>query len=311
MVNIPIIFCFDSKLILAASVAIKSLINSAKSDTIYDIKIFHSDISLKKQIAFTNLLKNTNHEICFYYIDPSLFLNLPKREKIWNEVVYYRFLIPQILSGYDKVIYSDVDVYFKTDLSDLYETDLSDYEIAAVKAEKNTPNAICHKYFKENKNEYIYWSGFLIMNCEKMREKHLVNEFFNTALLLKNKLRFFDLDTINIVCNNILAIPINYCLLESFYEYKKLDMSWDYEYLKLVYSEQELINAKNNPAIIHYAGELGKPWHRKYIPNYYKECIKQLPIELRVSTFRDLKKRYFGKLPKKLREGFVNECNNY
>ena len=50
MVNvIPVVFCFDKRIILGASVAIKSLLDSANEDTIYDVRIFHSDLDLKTQ----------------------------------------------------------------------------------------------------------------------------------------------------------------------------------------------------------------------------------------------------------------------
>ena len=49
MAVIPIVFTFDKRIILAASAAIKSLIESANSDTIYDIKILHNDINNKIQ----------------------------------------------------------------------------------------------------------------------------------------------------------------------------------------------------------------------------------------------------------------------
>ena len=38
---IPVVFCFDKRILLGASVAVKSLIDCAKEDTTYDIRIFH------------------------------------------------------------------------------------------------------------------------------------------------------------------------------------------------------------------------------------------------------------------------------
>ena len=40
MVNIPVIFSFDSRIVLGASVAIKSLLDCAKEDTIYDVAVY-------------------------------------------------------------------------------------------------------------------------------------------------------------------------------------------------------------------------------------------------------------------------------
>ena len=53
MVNIPVVFCFDERIVLGASVAIKSLLDCAKDTTTYEVKIFHSDLSLENQKNIT------------------------------------------------------------------------------------------------------------------------------------------------------------------------------------------------------------------------------------------------------------------
>ena len=42
---IPVVFTFDKRIVLGASVAIKSLIDCAKPDTSYDIYVYHPDIN--------------------------------------------------------------------------------------------------------------------------------------------------------------------------------------------------------------------------------------------------------------------------
>ena len=73
MVKIPIVFCFDSRIILGAAVTIKSLIEHAEETTCYDIRIFHSEISEKDQKSLQSLLDGTSHEMKFHYINPDLF----------------------------------------------------------------------------------------------------------------------------------------------------------------------------------------------------------------------------------------------
>ena len=90
MTAIPVVFCFDSRIILGASVAIKSLIDCAKDSTTYDIRIFHSDIKLEDQKNLSLLTKNTRHSIAFHYIDPHIFNGAPRNKGSWTEIVYYR-----------------------------------------------------------------------------------------------------------------------------------------------------------------------------------------------------------------------------
>lgn len=295
MTNIPVVFCFDSRIILGASVAIKSLINCAKDNTAYDIRIFHSDINLKDQKNISKLTENTRHNIAFHYINPDIFKNAPKNKGSWTEIVYYRLLIPEILKEYDKVIYSDVDVLFKGDLEELYLTDVNNFEMAMVKAEINSPNIIEHRYFEENKNDYIYWSGLILYNSKRFREEKILDKLFENIKKYKNKLKAYDLDLINVTCQNILPLSLKYCVLQGFFYNNDYTKTKEYKYLKLVYSNEEIKNAKNNTTIVHYAGYPGKPWRMKKPYSDYQEYIDKLPKELKKYTFRDLRKKLFNK----------------
>jgi lipopolysaccharide biosynthesis glycosyltransferase len=86
MGKIPVILTFDKRIILAASVAIKSLIDSAKETTCYDIRILHSDLNLKTQEKLNELTKNTNHSIAFHYVDKTLFNDLQISKGSWREI---------------------------------------------------------------------------------------------------------------------------------------------------------------------------------------------------------------------------------
>ena len=292
---IPIVFCFDKRIILGASVAIKSLIDCAKNDTTYDIRIFHDDLSLESQKNISQLTKNTRHHIAFHYIDSSLFKNAPHNEHSWKENVYYRLLIPEILKEYDKVIYSDVDVLFKGDLAEIYNDDISEFECSAVAMEKNTDKMICHKYFPENKNELTFISSFIVFNCKRMREEKFVDRIFETIRIFDKRLQFFDLDTWNITCDKIKPIPYRYGVFQSIYYNDDLTKSAEYNFLKYLYSEDEIKKEKENTIMLHYAGKPGKPWRIKNIYPDYQAYIDKLPKELKKLTFRDFRKKLFSK----------------
>ena len=291
---IPVVFCFDKRIILGASVAIKSLMDCAKSSTTYDIRIFHSDLDIENQKNLTSLAQNTRHNIAFHYIDSKLFKNAPVNKGSWTELVYYRLLVSNLIKEYDKVIYSDVDVLFKDDLEELYNTNLENHSWAGVRAEKNTYPTVGHKYFKDNKNEYIYWSGLMLINCKIWQKTNLLDKLFKNIEKYKKELVFFDLDLLNITCNDIKKLPLKYCLLQSLLT-DDFQNSTDWKYLQKVYTINDIKEAKKNPAIVHYAGKIGKPWRMKKPYEDYQEYIDNLPKELRKYTFRDLRKRIFNK----------------
>lgn len=296
MVNIPVVFCFDSRIVLGASVAIKSLLDCAKEDTCYDVRIFHSDLDIEDQKNITNLADGSRHNIAFHYINPEIFKNAPHNNKSWTELVYYRLLSPEILREYDKAIYCDVDVLFKGDLAEIYNIDIDNYEIAAVPVELNREGKmICHPYFPENKKDRIYISSFLVMNCKKMREENFVDRVFEVIKTVNKRLKYFDLDTMNIACNSFKTIPFTYGTFQSVMYNEDVTKAQEYPYLKEVYTVEELEKARENTVLIHYAGKMGKPWRMKKPYSDYQDYIDKLPKELKRYTLRDLRKRLFNK----------------
>ena len=119
MNKIPIAFAFDNNLVFPACVCLSSLMMHAKEDTFYDIFILHSE---HEQLNCEELDKLPN-----YYSNCSVTYRTVGN--VFDEAfeirgittaAYYRLLIPELIPEYDKVIYSDVDVIFRMDLSELY-----------------------------------------------------------------------------------------------------------------------------------------------------------------------------------------------
>ena len=293
---IPVVFSFDKRIVLGASVAIKSLIDCAKDSTTYDIRVFHSDLDIKNQKNISKLADNSRHNISFHYINPELFIKAPHNNKSWTELVYYRLLTPEILKEYDKAIYADVDVLFKGDLSEVYNTDLEDYDCAAVAMEPNNENVIGHNYFPENKKDLIYISSFILFNCKLMREKGFVQKVYDVIKTFNNRLKFFDLDTLNLACDKIKELPYRYGVFQSLYYNNDIKTAKEYEFLSKIYSDEVLEEEKKNTIMLHYAGKLGKPWRMKNTYSDYQKYINELPKELKQMTLRDIRKKFFNKV---------------
>ena len=297
MSRIPVVFTFDKRIIYGSAVALKSLIDCANPDTVYDIYVYHPDLDNKTIKEFEKMLEGTPHSIKFEYINKNRFENAPiNKGGSWTEIVYYRLLIPELLPQYDKVIYSDTDVLFKGDLSEVYNIDLADYECASPAMELNEENMICHNYFPENKNKLIYSSGFMVMNCKKMRENNFVNRIFENIKIFYDRLKFFDLDLFNITCQSILNLPFRYVYFQSFYYNNDFTKANEYEFIHKLYSNDELQTEKENVVIVHYAGKPGKPWRFKNPPKDYKEYMDAIPKSLQKYTFRDIRKKLFSKV---------------
>lgn len=256
---VPIVFAFDNNLILPACVCIYSLMMNAKEDTFYDIFILHSaHVALEKE----NLDKLTqfykNCRIQYRQVDDTFDSSFEIRGI--TTPAYYRLLIPELISEYDKVIYSDADIIFRMDLSELYNVDITPYYLAATRDIGLNFSDEGIKYISSveglRQGQYLQ-SGFIMMNCKKMLQDKLVDKFRNLA---QKKLKYQDQDILNLTCGEeVLFLPIKYNMTD--YSYYFLNKE-QYKIVSILAGENvdEAINHGN----IHFNGH--KPW-KKYSIN--------------------------------------------
>jgi lipopolysaccharide biosynthesis glycosyltransferase len=275
--NIPIAFTFDDNYALPAAIAIKSLMESKKKDTQYEIFCLFSNLSDKNR----NIL-DTIAPINRIDLQQDIFKDAPVTSE-YPISVYYRLALHDILSQYDKILYSDVDVLFQKDLTTVYNTDMTNFYRAGVPLEKNkTPSLDTilrqvghpndpqfmsgHTKFPENLNKDIFASGFMVINAKKMRENRMTENFLETIKHFEWRLKMFDLDILNLTCqdNTIKALPFDYCVLEDIVMAKDYKNNNLYPFLSRVFSDKELKSAINNPAILHYTGSNSvRIWNRE------------------------------------------------
>ena len=253
MNTIPIVFCFDNNLIAPACVALSSLMMSAKEDTFYDIFILHSYKYPLKHDEIDKLpVYYKNCRIHYRTVD-STFDEAFEIRGI-TTAAYYRLLIPELIPEYDKVLYSDVDVIFRSDLSEFYDTDMTGYYVAGVDSLANFQPELV-KYYNDVVHinpEGIIYSGNLVINSKQILKDNLISRFKELA---KNKYTFQDMDVINIACRGkIKYLSPAFCLttyISEYSVYRKDDL------LK-VWSCDDIEYAKLHGSV-HFNGK--KPWN--------------------------------------------------
>lgn len=195
---IPIVFAFDNNLTLPAAVCIYSLFCSAKADTIYDVHIlFRRGHKLDTTFIKKIFKQYPQHRLKLIEVDGRFDSSFEIRGI--TTAAYYRLLIPILIPEYDKVIYSDVDVIFRQDLSEVYKLDLTSYIVAGVNNLAHIDNDLRNHYegtlgLDPNK---IICSGFLVMNLAAIRKENIHDLWLE---LSKNNYKFQDQDVINISC---------------------------------------------------------------------------------------------------------------
>ncbi|CDC64094.1 stress protein [Bacteroides sp. CAG:770] len=252
--TIPVVFAFDKNLVMPACVCISSLLMNAKKDTSYDIFILHP---ANQSMTQTDLVKLSEYyDNCKLTFRPvgNEFDNAFEIRGITTPA-YYRLLIPEIIPEYDKIIYSDVDVIFRRDLSDLYSIDLAGVYMAAtydvgmnlgkdgVAHISATKGLVLGKYIQ---------SGFIMLNSSKLKNDGLVIRFKEEA---KKQYKFQDQDILNVVCGkNLKVLPAEYNMTDyTFYYLNSGD-----ELIKSGYVKEEEISEAKQYGTLHFNGH--KPW---------------------------------------------------
>ena len=270
MKTVPIVFAFDKNMEMPAGVAIFSLLHNAEEDTFYDIFIIHSentDFSRSAILKLPELFPNC--KISFRCVRNE-FEGVFETRGI-TEATYYRLLIPVLVPEYDIVLYSDVDVIFREDLSKYLEISLDGYYFAAVNSAvvMNEDNL---NYIKSNgfSTEIgYYYAGNLVINSRMIREKNKTADF---KRLFGKKLRLQDMDIINITCaGQIKPLPPAFCLSFNYY--------WviieERDRLTGYFSDEQIEYALRY-GIVHYNG--AKPWNTACMNmdiwwEYYRKSI--------------------------------------
>lgn len=262
---VPIVFCFDKRMEIAAGVCITSLLQNAKPTTFYDIYILHAE-SCTFEFSRINKLVQVfgNCSITYRCVGNAFDTAFEVREI--TVAAYYRLLIPELIPEYDKILYMDVDIIFRDDLFEIYDsTAMEGYYVAGVSTPYSDITTYVEKIIGMKIQEYIC-SGSLILNSKMIREKGLVKEFKRVAA---QKWLYQDQDTLNLVCKGkIKILPPRFGMVNTVHELL-LDnkQTW--------YSDEERVYALQY-GILHYNGP--KPWRELCLNfdvwwQYYRSSI--------------------------------------
>ena len=171
---------------------------------------------------------------------------------------YGRLFLPDLVSkDVDRVLYLDCDVVVSSSVEDFYNVEFGEAWIAGVR------DTLYNDYTKTKvglsaADEYVN-SGVLMMNLAAWRENNVTQLCLDFLIEHDGKVLHHDQGIINGVCkDHKIVVHPKYNATSSYF-------SHPYSLLKKhnhpFYSQQEVTEATNAPAIIHFTeGFLNRPW---------------------------------------------------
>ena len=257
-----IVFCLDNYYVPYCATTIASIINNNQAERI-TFHLFVDEITDANRVMMQKWLgKQDGKDILFYDLSEDDFKDFPVGDAYINLTTYFRLVIQDKLPDIDKVIYLDCDTIVNGSLKELWNTEMGDYAVAGVRDRVNDSIRLYNRLRYPIHDGYIN-AGVLLINLKKWRELHVFDRAKEIAKAMPKALKNHDQDIINILFHdNKLMLPFRYNLLE-YYLYVEEWLYLDRKYYP------EIIDACNNPAIIHFCMPQ-KPWHYECI-NPFKD----------------------------------------
>lgn len=285
--KIPVVLSTDENYIFPTLVVISSMLQYAHEKTEYDIYIQTTEECREKCMEMAQYLykKYQNFDLHLIIMNQVLFKNIKVTNIHVKSPTYYRLMVAEQLQKYDKCIILDSDILVQDDLTKLYNWEIDENYIAGVKSwEDQQPTQMNYDHMISNglpsMDDYIY-SGVLLLNLKQIRQDHIMDRF----LLHMNKgYRSDDQDVFNICCyGKISFLPLRYNLLVRHYKE-------EFPEGRQIYSDAEIHNAWEHPAILHYPGRLIKPWKNNRV-KLGAEWWRNAEVFKETEEYRALKKK--------------------
>ena len=261
---IPIVVTSSNYYVPYLGVFLKSLMDTASNDYIYDVIVLNKQITDQNKELLINFCKNFNNISIRFYNPTSRLNGFTFYTANAVEESNYRLLAPWILPLYNKAVIMDVDIILKSDIAKLYiETTFEKDEILAASKDLvyqgmlngTVPDT---KEYARNvmkmKKPYNYVNtGVMVFDFNKIRNFTTENKLLDFSGT--HHFRIQEQDIINVFYEdhiNFLNLRWNFYLETN---------SWITQCLEYAPTSESTLyeEARKNPYLLHYAN-VPKPW---------------------------------------------------
>jgi lipopolysaccharide biosynthesis glycosyltransferase len=245
----------DANYKLQLSVLLKSLIISQK--TVFNFFVMGNGWTEKdKNDILTISTEPAN--IVFIDVEVQNFKSVKLSGKFPLATIYNLLAPLEFFSETQKILYLDCDMVVQEDLSIIWGLEFSESVAAVVDSHVgvNGNPSMWRPWRELNVNPISKYlnTGLLLINVKKWNEEKITDKCVN--LLTKFSLPCLDQDALNLVLNgNFYSLPPRFNSMPMHFMPKL-------RYADLIENDSEILEAMNNPAIIHFHRSFfGKPWN--------------------------------------------------
>jgi len=278
--TLNILCATDDNYVPYCGIMITSLFENNKDSKVCVYIMIDKPLSAKNTISFSRLAMTYGQQIELLMVDKSFLLNFPiKGMNYWSIATYYRLYAAELLPKFiNRVLYLDCDIIITGSLASLWEIDMKDKACASV-PDIFIFSDVCQRRLRYSVVDGYFNAGVLLMNLKYWRSNLIGQKCLCYLEDHYDLIEANDQDVLNAVLHDKnIALPLSYnyqiqFLSKYFYNLQNDEM------------RQQILEAYNNPRIIHFAYQI-KPWNVLYYKRPFADVwMKYKDISLWKHTF--------------------------
>lgn len=277
---IPIFFTFDQYFVLGACVAIHSLLEKASKKYQYHLYVVHTGLQKCHQKRLQKVVQRFPNAKLFFK-DASSYATAWEtfqHKSHFSKEIFYKLTAAEMFPEYDRILFSDVDVIFKNDISEsffLYQDEKFYFAGTRPILESKIFSSYKKDFSPEERsiiNKYEISAGYMLINLKELRKDNKQKELTLCFRENANRLILPEQDCIALCCApHIRFLPYKYVVCNYYFNYEHTTLQfnpyndWDDN----IHTYMEMLN---QVVQLHYPSP-NKPWNSPFVPKY-KEWLK-------------------------------------
>ena len=270
--RICVCYAGDSNVVKSAGISMISLFETNREVKEIVVYFVEDSITETDKSNLTQICRKYERELKIIKIE-ELIENINIYDSKYPRSSFVRLFVEKLPE--ERILYLDCDTLVCSCLKDLFQTNLEEKWMGAV--QDIVPEKYRYKIGLDRLDKYIN-AGVLLMNLDALRD----NQFSKRALQFIEQyvsengtmVAHNDQGVINVVAHeNIFFLSPEYNMTSVILLYRVKDLKKIFS-MDSFYAEENVNNAKKNPAILHFVpGTYGRPW-QEYCKHPYRNLYR-------------------------------------
>ena len=279
---IPIFFTFNKYYVLAACVAIHTLLEKASKQYRYHLYVVHTGLKEGHKKRLQKVVQSFPNAELFFKDASSYATSWEtfQHKSHFSKEIFYKLTAAEMFPEYDRILFSDVDVVFKNDISEslfLYQDEKFYFAGTYSIVDHNMLPAYEKDFSLEERSiisKYEVSAGYMLINLKMLRKNNMQQKLMDCFRQNAYRLILPEQDCIALCCApHIRFLPYEYVVCNHYFKQDfsvrplRLYNPWGGE--NTLHTYRKMLE---NTIQLHYPGP-NKPWNNPFVFKY-KEWLK-------------------------------------